>query len=90
MLPSYFGSGTQELEPDAPWRKEAEKRIEQIRKGDFSVIVKDKNGNVIPNAEVEFDMFEHEYQFGASTNNKIYTNDEYAKKFATNIQMFIL
>ena len=65
------------LELDAEWRKDANARIEQIRKGDFSVIVKDKDGNVIPNAEVEFDMFEHEFQFGNAVNGKIVNDEAY-------------
>jgi len=68
------------LEPDAQWRKEANKRIEEIRKGDFSVIVKDKDGNVIPNAEVEFDMFEHEFQFGNAVSGKIHNDPTYIEK----------
>ena len=68
------------LQPDAQWRKDANKRIEKIRKGDFSVIVKDKDGNVIPNAEVEFDMFEHEFQFGNSVTKSIHENPTYAEK----------
>ncbi len=32
-----YGGG----EPDAPWRKEAQDRIEKIRKGDLTVTVKD-------------------------------------------------
>ncbi len=53
------------LAPEAEWRKEANERIEKIRKGDFKVIVKDKDGNIIPDAKVKADMFEHEFQFGS-------------------------
>ena len=80
LLPVTSASEYPELEPDAEWRRKANERIEEIRKGDFSVIVKDKDGNVIPNAEVEFDMFEHEFQFGTAvayqvTNNETYTQN---------------
>jgi len=57
------------LKPDAQWRQDAFKRIEEVRKGDFTVVVKDKDGNVIPDAEVELDMFEHEFQFGTAINS---------------------
>ena len=56
------------LMKDAPWRKEALDRIETSRKGNFKVIVKDKDGNVVPDANVEFDMFESEYKFGTAIN----------------------
>ena len=69
------------LAEDAQWRKDAIERIEKIRKGDFSVIVKDKEGNVIPDAEVELDMFEHEFQFGSSFNGRISDTPEYNKHF---------
>ena len=66
---SYFDSSKTdllpaELAPDAAWRKEALDRIKTVRKGDFKVIVKDRFGNVIPDAEVTFNMFEHEFKFG--------------------------
>ena len=62
---------------DAQWRKDAIERIEKIRKGDFTVIVKDKAGNLIPDAEVELDMFEHEFQVGNAFNGRIVDNAEY-------------
>ena len=69
---------------DAEWRKEAFKRIEDIRRGDFSVIVKDKEGNVIPDADVEFDMFEHQFQIGSSVRTSYYNNETAAKLFSEN------
>ncbi len=77
-LPST-GNDFPELEKGAKWRKDAFDRIDTIRKGDFTVIVKDKDGNVIPDAEVEFDMFEHEFQFGTAINGQVTVNDEYRK-----------
>ncbi len=50
----------------AQWREEAYKRIEELRKGDFRVIIKDKDGNIIPDAKVTMDMFEHEFKFGTA------------------------
>ncbi|MBE7053619.1 MAG: hypothetical protein E7391_05015 [Ruminococcaceae bacterium] len=50
---------------DEQWRKEAWARIENIRRGDINVIVKDKNGNVIENADVKVNMYDHEFKFGA-------------------------
>ena len=73
-----------ELEEGAKWRDEAIDRIEQVRKGDFTVVVKDKAGNVIPDAEVELDMFEHQFQFGIATGPKIYNDETYAKNLVKN------
>ena len=56
---------------DAQWRKEAFERIEQHRKGDFKVVVKDKDGNVIPDADVKFSMFESEYKIGTAIDGNI-------------------
>ena len=70
---------------DAQWRKEALDRIEKHRKGDFKVIVKDSKGNVIPDAQVEFDMFESEYLFGTTfgaTTNKT-KNEKFNTYFNT-------
>ena len=71
-----------ELKPDSQWRKDANARIEQLRKGDFSVVVKDKDGNVIPDAEVEFDMFEHEFQFGNLLKHAQHGNENYMKNLS--------
>ena len=68
VLPEDNGEIKDELLNDAPWRKEALGRIEKIRKGDFKVVVKDKDGNVIPDADVNFDMFESAIPFGSILN----------------------
>ena len=72
------------MNEDAQWRKDAFRRIEEIRKGDFSVIVKDKDGNVIPDAQIELDMFEHEFQIGSCVKEKFYTDEMAAQKYSEN------
>ena len=42
--------------PDAPWRREALARIEQLRKGDLSVFVLDAAGAPVPDAKIEIDV----------------------------------
>ncbi len=74
---------------EAPWRQEALDRIEVVRKGDFSVVVKDKNGNPVEGAEVELDMFEHEFRFGAVLDTSFYESsigwaEEYVKTLGVN------
>lgn len=76
-LPSQNNVAYPELDPDAEWRDEALARIEKIRKGDFSVIVKDSAGNVIPNADVNFNMFEHEFEFGTAAQQNIVGDEKY-------------
>ena len=93
-LPSTSSASTYtELAKDAEWRTAANERIEEIRKGDFTVVVKDANGNMIPNAEVEFDMFEHEFQFGTSVNSSITdatTQEKYGALFNTGVAEHIM
>jgi endo-1,4-beta-xylanase len=57
----YAGS-----EPGAAWRKAAEARIEKIRKGDLTVVVKDKAGKPVRNAEVAVHMKKHAFRFGTA------------------------
>ena len=58
----YFG-----MEDDATWRKEAEARIEKIRKGDFSITF--TNGNEpIANEKVVIHLEKHDFPFGAAIN----------------------
>ncbi len=53
-------------ELDAPWRKEANERIEKIRKGDFTVEVVDASGNPVPDAQVSLKMTRHAFPFGST------------------------
>ena len=72
--PSQSHASNSDLLPGAKWREEAFDRIEKIRKGDFSVVVKDKNGNVIPDAEVKLDMFDHQFEWGCIYKRPNYPN----------------
>ena len=82
ILNQYTGKGMQELDPDAEWRKEAEKRIEQIRKGDFKIKVTDNNGNPVPNATVTFDMYESAFPFGSVYQVGYKNSDQYNESFS--------
>lgn len=52
----------------APWRAEAESRIEQLRKGTFNVAVVDGMGNPVDGATVQVKMKSHEFGFGTAVN----------------------
>ncbi len=56
----------EDWQKEGSWQSELLKTIEENRKGQFKIVIKDKDGNVIPGAEVELDMFEHEFSFGAN------------------------
>lgn len=51
-------------EADAPWRKEAAARIEQIRKGSFRILVVDGAGRPVPDASLKIEMQKHAFPFG--------------------------
>lgn len=57
------------MEEDAPWRAEANQRIEQIRKGDMQVEVKDAAGQPIEGADVHVKMTKHDFKFGTAVNS---------------------
>jgi endo-1,4-beta-xylanase len=59
---SYAG-----IEPDAPWRAEAERRIEKYRKSALTVKVVDKKtGKPIPGVEVTVEQQKHAFAFGTA------------------------
>ncbi len=62
---------------DAQWRKDAIAKIPQIRSGDFTVKVVDKDGNVIPDANVNVNQFETEFRFGSALNGNVETKEKY-------------
>ena len=51
---------------DAAWRTEAQNRINDIRKGDFVVQVKDANGLPVVNADIRVEQLQHSFQFGSA------------------------
>jgi|GEM_PF-758729 Beta-1,4-xylanase len=59
------------MEDDAPWRAEAEQRIEQYRKGDFGITVTDEQGSPIEGADVHVTMKSHEFKFGTAVNSSM-------------------
>ena len=75
-----------DLAESASWRKEALDKIEKIRKGDFQIVVKDKEGNVIPDAQVELDMFEHQFKFGCMIS---LSTEEHANRLAENFNTVV-
>ena len=65
QFPSSLGE-YEGYEADAPWRAEAAARIENIRKSNLTVHVKDISGNAIPDASVKIEMMEHDFGFGSA------------------------
>lgn len=58
---SYLGQSL-----DAPWRAQAAADIEQHRKADLTIIVRDVNGNPLSNQTVDVRMLQHDYGFGSA------------------------
>src|SRR4051812_19982578 len=54
-------------EPQAPWRKEAETRIDKFRKAALSIVVNDASGKPVPDADVSVKMKRHAFSWGAAT-----------------------
>lgn len=67
---SYVGR-----EADADWREAAAKRIEQHRKGDFTLQVVDGEGEPVAGAELSVAMTSHAYHFGSVTVGNLLTGD---------------
>ena len=57
-------------ELDAPWREEAKKRIEQIRKGDMTITVMDSQNQPIAGADVEVRMKRHAFGWGSAVTTR--------------------
>lgn len=52
--------------PDAAWYAEAASRIDEHRKADLQVVVRDVLGNPLSAASIQFAMQEHEFRFGTA------------------------
>lgn len=53
-------------EPDAAWRADAAAHIENLRKANLSVQVRDANGQPVSDAQVQVEMLQHEFKFGTA------------------------
>ena len=63
-------------EADAPWRAAAATRIDQLRKADLTVEVKNTSGAPVENAAIGVKMMQHEFGFGSAiTANRIAGNN---------------
>lgn len=67
-LPAH--PGYEGREPGAPWREAAARRIENLRKGAFTVRVEDPSGRPVPGAEVSIKQVRHSFSFGSSISAK--------------------
>ncbi len=65
QMPAASYDAYEGIEPDAPWRKEADERIEKFRKGDMKVKVIDESGSPVSDAKVKINMTNHEFEFGS-------------------------
>ena len=66
---NYEGDSFDEL-----WKEEAYKRIEKNRKEEVKVVVKDKDGNLLKNSNVELTMLSNDFKFGTAIGYSLKNN----------------
>ncbi|HUP05331.1 MAG TPA: endo-1,4-beta-xylanase, partial [Bryobacteraceae bacterium] len=69
----YTKLGYEGEDANAAWRKAAEARIDQTRKGELTVAVKDASGKPVRNAQVEVRMKKHAFFFGTAVSGAAFT-----------------
>jgi GH35 family endo-1,4-beta-xylanase len=60
----------------ATWRAEAEARIEQHRKGDFSLTLQTPSGGIISDVDININMRKHAYHFGSAVVSSMLVGEE--------------
>lgn len=63
------------MEEDAPWRADAEERIEKFRMGNVQVKLVDANNNPVAEADVTLQMKQHKFGFGSAINAQYYLDN---------------
>ncbi|TWU55312.1 endo-1,4-beta-xylanase [Rubripirellula reticaptiva] len=71
---------------DASWRADAAKRIDELRKRDVSLAIRDRDGNPRPGAKVSVKLERHLFGFGSAVSAPMLTgngedNDRYRNTF---------
>lgn len=74
-----FWSNVDPWKTEGSWQSDMIKTVDKVRKGDFKVIVKDKEGNPLKDAKIEADMFEHDFDLGVNLKSADLTDEEKAK-----------
>jgi GH35 family endo-1,4-beta-xylanase len=78
------------MDVNAKWRDEAFKRIEKIRKGDFTIKLK-RHGKEIVGKKVEIELVKHSFKFGAALNAKdIVNNSKEYRNFKSAFNLVVL
>ena len=81
-------------EENALWRDEALKRIEQNRKTDITIHVRDEKGMPIENAQIKAEMIKNDFMFGTAVHNNLLQSSESAgasdnaKRYAENVKKY--
>lgn len=71
---------------DAPWRKEALARIEQIRKSDLTIRVVDAAGKPVPGAKVSATLKRHAFGFGTAISMRLLEDSPDGEKYRQTVK----
>ncbi len=82
MLSSSYGD----------WKTDANKRTEQIRKGNFRITAISPYGSKlpVPGIEVKISQIKHHFAFGSCINNNVMTNTNYANFFKNHFEWAVM
>ena len=64
------------MQSDAPWRAEANARIDKLRKGDLTVSVLAADGKPVEGAQVNVVMTQHAFKFGSAVKADLLTRSD--------------
>lgn len=74
-----FWSNVNPWKTEGSWQSDVIKTVDKVRKGDFKVVVKDKEGNPLKDAKIEADMFEHDFDLGVNLKSADLTDEDKGK-----------
>jgi GH35 family endo-1,4-beta-xylanase len=71
----------------ADWKSDADARIEKLRKGDFSISIRDADGKPLKGAKVDYKLKHHDFLFGTAISYRAFSN---GGDFGKHYRQFIL
>jgi endo-1,4-beta-xylanase len=83
---TYYVDDAQVIRQSGDWLADANTRIEEIRKRDVNLEIRDSGGSVVNSGSIEVRQISHHFAFGSALAKEVNSNATYADFFKNNFE----